>query len=803
MRKLLVTVILLLTAALTWGQSTERYLVLDGIAGVVRVHNVSDNTEVAAIRAGSLPNSVVISPNGRLAFVAALANQYVSVLDLTINAEVRRIRDFGPEQLAMSADGTRIVATHINDEGITILDATTLSIIRSLDLNGRAGDDPNQEDLGFNNPVILGNKAYLNTSNDIIMVDLSSFAVTLLSGPDDALFFQGAENLALTPDGKTLAAIRANGLVLMNTSTNTPILTVPFGFAFSVVTGHNPFDPAKMVAYVGNSGSAGPVLSVVDISPGSATFGTILGEVPLPPTVPASSRTMLALNPSGSRVYVNVGVSFVNSNPNVFVVDTGAIITNPASAVIHQAQISFQPRSIAVAAVLNQPPPTAPVVTAVNRKEIKNDHDENLEISGSGFIPGASVHVGGVDPIVAEFVSSRRLRVTIPENSPSQIASIVVTNPNTGQPVAVQQQSGILRDALTISANFKPDNEVGVANFGDHSFSIIGKNNADGLTTEIPTGPRPSGLAMSPDGTRAYIANLFSPASVEVFNFSTRSIEAHIVLNGSHSSLPGQSKGVALAPRLATGRLAAFVVASRPGNLDLYTIDADPASSTFNTVVDDIPTGITTASSAPDAVIMTPDGRFAFIDELESNGEDANLVVIDMATRAVTLLPSAALGMLPFQLTMDISADGKYLVLVSQGDNFLIFDITHPASPALVATLIGASTPEHPKVILEFPRIVGDRLFAFDIDHNIVSIFNFKPATGNFSELADFTIPGPTAIITAVGDVTPDGKLVYFAVREEDAVAVLDVEKIIRHDPAALITKIGVGLTPEYVAVRP
>src|SRR5258708_36127921 len=109
------------------------------MAGVVRVHNGSDNTEVAAIRAGSLPNSVVISPNGRLAFVVALANQYVSVLDLTINAEVRRLRDFGPEQLAMSADGTRIVATHINDDGSTILAATALSIIRFLDLNGRAG----------------------------------------------------------------------------------------------------------------------------------------------------------------------------------------------------------------------------------------------------------------------------------------------------------------------------------------------------------------------------------------------------------------------------------------------------------------------------------------------------------------------------------------------------------------------------------------------------------------------------------------------------------------------------------------
>ena len=85
----------------------------------------------------------------------------------------------------------------------------------------------------------------------------------------------------------------------------------------------------------------------------------------------------------------------------------------------------------------------------------------------------------------------------------------------------------------------------------------------------------------------------------------------------------------------------------------------------------------------------------------------------------------------------------------------------------------------------------------------MVSIFNFNPAAGDFSQLGNFTIPGPTAIITAVGDVTPDGKLIYMPIREEDAVAVLDVEKIVHHDPSALITKIGVGLTPEYVAVRP
>lgn len=805
MSKIFVAVTLLLASLSAWGQAAERYVVLDGISSQARVFNASDNAQIAAIRTGPLPNSIVISPNGRLAFIADEATQYISVVDLTIQAEIKRIRDIGPDQLAMSADGSRIIATHINDEAITIVDANNLSIIRTIDLNGRAGDDPNAEDLGFNNPVIIGNKAYLNTSNDIISVDLGTFAVTLITGPDDAFFFQNAENLAATPDGKTLAAIRSGGLVLLNTATNSPIVTVPFSFAFSVAVGPNPSDPSKVVAYVANSGNSGAVLSVVDVTVGSPSFGTVIGEMQLPPQVPKSQRTMLALNPGGTRAFVNVNSSSINTNPNVFIIDTAAIMTDPAAAVIHEAQISLQPRALAVAQTQTISPATAPRVSGISVKKVQNDHAATVIISGSGFVPGESVRIGNLDPVPAQFISPTRLRVTVPENAPTQIASIIVITPNATQPLNLQQQSGILLDALTIAAPeiFKPDFQVGSANFGDHSFSIISKSNPDGLTSEIQTAPRPSGIAMSPDGARAYIASLFSPASVDVFNFKTNLIEAHVVLNGSPSSLPGQSKGIVFAPRLATGKLAAYVVASKPGNLDLYAIDADPASPTFNTVVDDFPTNITTAASSPDAVVMTPDGRFAFIDELENDGEDANLVIIDLSTRAVTAIPAATLGMLPFQLTMDISSDGKFLVLVSQGDNFLIVDVSTPTQPVVVTTLIGAPTANQPKVILEFPRIVGNRLFAFDIDHNIVSIFNFNPAARDFSELANFTVPGPVAIITAVGDVTPDGKLIYMPLREEDSVAVLDVEKIIQHDPSALITKIGVGLTPEYVAVRP
>jgi hypothetical protein len=34
-------------------------------------------------------------------------------------------------------------------------------------------------------------------------------------------------------------------------------------------------------------------------------------------------------------------------------------------------------------------------------------------------------------------------------------------------------------------------------------------------------------------------------------------------------------------------------------------------------------------------------------------------------------------------------------------------------------------------------------------------------------------------------------------------VAVLDVDKVLTHDPTALITKIGAGVAPDWVSIRP
>lgn len=790
----LIAAICLLAAVPATGQTAERYAVMDGTSALARIFNVSDNTQVAAIPTGPTPNSVVISPDGRLAFVANLNGQYVSVIDLAIQAEIKRIRPIRVDQLAITPNGKTVIGTDLDDEGVTLIDMATLSVTRQISLNGLAGDDPNSFDLFFNNPVVFGNKLFLNTSSDVVAVDLGTSAVTPLSGPDDSFFFQSAENLAISPDGNLLSAIRSAGLVVISTVTNTTFTTVPFDFAVSVTSGPNPLNPGQTVAYVVNFNFSRPglVVDVVDLP-----FGDILGEVPLPAGVPAGQQTMISLNPSGSRAFI----SGSNGNPNLVVLDTAAAISNPAAAIIQQSVVALQNRATGVAFTQMQPSATAPVVSGVNRTQIKNDKSANIRISGSGFAPGAIVRIGSLDPIVAQFVSSSLLTVAVPENAPSQNASIIVTNPSL--------ESGILPNALTINtpAQFKPQNQAAFVNFGSSTLSVADPANDRGLASLFPAGPRSNASAISPDGARIYITDLFQPASVTVFNFVTNTVEAHIVINGNPVSLPGQEKGLVFAPRLSTGKLAAYVVATRRNGraitVDLYAIDADPASPTFNTVVDDIPTNITTASNGNGSLAMTPDGRFAFLDELD-NVDGGNFVIIDIATHAVTTIPMATLGVSTFQLAMEVSPDGKFIVLNADDGTFHIFDIgSNPVSPAPVATLHGTVPTGAPGVFLSSPRIVGGHLFSLDTFDNVINIFNFNPAAGDFAELANFAVPGFSAEIESSGEVTPDGKLIYFTLREEDSVAVLDVDKLLNHDPAALITRIGAGVAPDWVSIRP
>ena len=186
-----------------FGQTAERYVTLDFNKATAHVFNTATNTEVAAITVGNGPNSIVISPNGRIAFVSSFLSDYISVIDLTIAAEIKRIPVF-VNQLGISADGGTVVGTDAFDDGITVIDANTLSVTRTISFNGRLGDDPTFDGDAFaSNPVIVGNRVYLETEFDFGVIDLGTGAVTDLGSIPASSFFPPVSDVsAATADGK-------------------------------------------------------------------------------------------------------------------------------------------------------------------------------------------------------------------------------------------------------------------------------------------------------------------------------------------------------------------------------------------------------------------------------------------------------------------------------------------------------------------------------------------------------------------------------------------------------------------------
>jgi hypothetical protein len=780
-----------------FAQTAERYVTLDFNRGTAHVFDAATNTEVAAIKVGNGPNSIVISPNGRLAFVSHLNSNYLSVIDLTIAAEIKRIHNVFVSQLGISADGVTVVGTDGNDDGITVIDANALSVIRTISFNGRLGDDPNVNGDAFaSNPVVVGNKVYLETEFDFGMIDLGTGIVTDLGSTPGSSFLTVATDVsAATADGKFVMIIRDGALVIVSTSSNL-FLSIPVDFAFAVSASRNASDRNHIYGYILQLVGSTPHFSIVDVP-----FG-IIGDLALPPSFPVDLIAHIVPNSDGTRVLITTHAV----KPNVYIVDT----SNATAPVLVGSPISLDTniRNVDSRITQNQPPATAPVVAAVSAPLVVNSAATALQVSGSGFAPDAQVRIGHLDPQAAQFISSSLLQVSVPADAPAQDASIIVTNPNLSQGAAGADQSGILRNALTIASGpaFQPTNEVAIVNAGDATLSVL---NASTTATPNPIFPAPDrimAVAITPDGKRAYVERSFAPATVDVFNFVTNSFEASIPLNASPAGQPGQTRGIVIAPRFSTGKPAAYVASSvriGPGrfSLNLYVIDADPASATFNTVVATLPTGEPQASNSSGGIAVTPDGHFAFVNGFELNGT-ADLVILDLTTGVSTVIPMSTLGVAAFQPAPELSPDARFLVLLANDGSDRVFDVSNRTAPVLFTTIHGTPPAGFGPLLLQ-PRIIGNTMYTFDISQNVVAIFNFNPGANDFSQLATFAIPATPTTFAVVPDVTPDGKLMYIPLREQDSVAVVDTAKVLSGDPSALVTEIGAGISPHLAAVRP
>ena len=145
------------------------------------------------------------------------------------------------------------------------------------------------------------------------------------------------------------------------------------------------------------------------------------------------------------------------------------------------------------------------------------------------------------------------------------------------------------------------------------------------IVTTIGVGLAPSGVAVTPDGKKAYVANRAVSGTVSVIDTATNAVSATITVGSN-------PVGVAVKPDGSK-----VYVASQGRHSTLSVIDT--ATDTVSATIDVGPT--------PFGVAVTPDGRKVFV---AHDAVEGVVSVIDTATNAV----SATIGVGPAPIALGV-----------------------------------------------------------------------------------------------------------------------------------------------------
>jgi hypothetical protein len=380
---------------------TERILLGDyGKATItIRSLDAPGYPQVGTVKVGPTPRSMAVLPGGRLAIVADLNSTYMSLIDLTLNAEVTRIRGAHGRYMAMTSD-SKLVVTALN-ETVTVLDTSTLHF-QTVSLNGKVEDDPLTTDVIDGKILTLGHRAYMNPNGPwpVVMIDLDNLQVSTIPGSNVGTGPR-QQSIALTPDGSKLLVLRTNvpnsdpasgpqRMLVIDTATNAVLSST-----FAPGRGSNIIAVARNTAqgvwgYVvqnnptpGDGRGGGRFLRVLDLN-GSSPVVIGLG---FPLGVP--NALDMDFTADGSRLFV-----LSNSSPSTLVVvDTAVLRSGAGNPILASLDAGASASALCVAKVQTQSLPTAPVVAGISPKVVVNDAPRTVVVTGSHFAPDALVRV--------------------------------------------------------------------------------------------------------------------------------------------------------------------------------------------------------------------------------------------------------------------------------------------------------------------------------------------------------------------------------------------------------------------------
>ena len=289
----------------------------------------------------------------------------------------------------------------------------------------------------------------------------------------------------------------------------------------------------------------------------------------------------------------------------------------------------------------------------------------------------------------------------------------------------------------------------------------------------------PGQVAVSPDGTRAYIGNMSGVDTVTVIDTATNGVVGNVSTGGNFP------EGIAVSPDGTR-----VYVAGSLGSVGAVTV----IDATTNQV-----TATVNVPSYAFDVAVSPDGKYLYVanSDLDQNN---SVSVVDTGTYEVTA--TIGLGSSVAVTNVVVSPDGTHVYATvsfpgadGSGDSVKVIDTTTNT----VTTTIAHADPQCPFPVGLAVSPDGQRIYAVFSQSVLIDIQGENPVKGNVSVIDTATNKVINTIAVNPGGVavSPDGANLYVADFLTGSVSVIDTAA------NAVTGSYRVGSDPIGVAVTP
>ncbi len=339
-------------------------------------------------------------------------------------------------------------------------------------------------------------------------------------------------------------------------------------------------------------------------------------------------------------------------------------------------------------------------------------------------------------------------------NNNSQIGLASSGTGNIQAFTALNSTANPITSTITVVPTVKTSKYAYIPNYNSNTVSVIDLAN-NNVIAIIAVGSQPTGVAITPDGSKVYITNQFSN-NISVISTVTNSVIATFTVGATPTGIVVTPNGNKIYVSINGGNQIAEINPStnsvvnyfdchgtRPYNLTvtpdgtkLYvTCRTSDNVSVFNTVDNSFVTTIA-VGARPWGIRVKPSGNFVYVTSENSN----NISVINTSTNLVT--STINVGGLPSSLCF--SPDGSKLYVAHQSNDLYVINT---ASNSVTNTILVGGYSTGVSINAD-----GTLIYVSNTTNNVVNVISTvsnsilqSVSVGNFPiSLGDFILPGET-----------------------------------------------------------